>query len=91
MAGEPTRLEIGEHNVIREFVTINRATVKGGGCTRWGAMNLIMAVYRHIAHDCRIGDHVIHGECGNAGRACDGRGLGDRWGAVGPGTSLCAL
>jgi UDP-N-acetylglucosamine acyltransferase len=57
-AGEPTRLELGDHNVIREFVTINRGTVKGGGLTRVGDHNLIMA-YTHIAHDCRIGSHVI--------------------------------
>ena len=57
-AGEPTRLDIGEHNEIREFVTINRGTVKGGGCTRIGDHNLIMA-YTHIAHDCHIGSHII--------------------------------
>src|SRR5437660_4092587 len=57
-AGEPTRLEIGDHNEIREFVTINRGTVKGGGLTRVGNDVLVMA-YTHIAHDCRIGDHVI--------------------------------
>jgi UDP-N-acetylglucosamine acyltransferase len=57
-AGEPTRLEIGDHNQIREFVTINRGTVKGGGCTRIGDYNLIMA-YAHIAHDCQIGSHII--------------------------------
>jgi UDP-N-acetylglucosamine acyltransferase len=57
-AGESTRLEIGDHNEIREFVTINRGTVKGGGCTRVGDHNLIMA-YTHIAHDCQIGSHVI--------------------------------
>jgi len=57
-AGEPTRLEIGDHNQIREYVTINRGTVKGGGCTRVGDHNLIMA-YTHIAHDCQIGNHII--------------------------------
>jgi UDP-N-acetylglucosamine acyltransferase len=57
-AGEPTRLEIGDHNTIREFVTINRGTVKGGGCTRLADHNLIMA-YTHIAHDCQIGSHII--------------------------------
>ena len=57
-AGEPTRLEIGDHNEIREFVTINRGTVKGGGLTRVGSHMLVMA-YTHIAHDCDIGDHVI--------------------------------
>ncbi len=56
--GEPTRLEIGDHNTIREFVTINRGTVKGGGLTTVGSHNLIMA-YTHIAHDCHIGNHVI--------------------------------
>jgi UDP-N-acetylglucosamine acyltransferase len=57
-AGEPTKLEIGDHNVIREFVSINRGTAKGGGVTRVGSHNLIMA-YCHIAHDCKIGDNVI--------------------------------
>lgn len=57
-AGEPTRLEIGDHNEIREFVTINRGTVKGGGLTRVGNHVLVMA-YAHIAHDCRVGDYVI--------------------------------
>jgi UDP-N-acetylglucosamine acyltransferase len=57
-AGEPTQLEIGDHNEIREFVTINRGTVKGGGVTRVGNHNLIMA-YTHVAHDCLVGDRVI--------------------------------
>src|SRR5215470_4728872 len=57
-AGEPTRLEIGDHNEIREFVTINRGTVKGGGITKIGDYNLIMA-YTHVAHDCQIGSHII--------------------------------
>jgi UDP-N-acetylglucosamine acyltransferase len=57
-AGEPTRLEIGDHNEIREFATINRGTMKGGGLTRIGDHNLIMA-YTHIAHDCQIGSHII--------------------------------
>ncbi|MCW8829125.1 MAG: acyl-ACP--UDP-N-acetylglucosamine O-acyltransferase [Gammaproteobacteria bacterium] len=56
--GEPTRLEIGDRNTIREFVTINRGTVSGGGLTRIGDDNLLMA-YIHIAHDCHIGNHVI--------------------------------
>src|ERR1700676_1634878 len=57
-SGEPTRLEIGDHNEIREFVTISRGTVKGGGLTRVGSHILVMA-YTHIAHDCVVGDHVI--------------------------------
>src|ERR1043165_8335551 len=56
--GEPTRLEIGDHNEIREYVTINRGTVKGGGLTKIGSHLLIMA-YTHVGHDCIIGDHVM--------------------------------
>jgi UDP-N-acetylglucosamine acyltransferase len=56
--GEPTRLTVGHENVIREFVTINRGTVEGGGETKVGNGNLIMA-YSHIAHDCQIGNRVI--------------------------------
>jgi UDP-N-acetylglucosamine acyltransferase len=57
-AGEPTRLEIGNHNTIREFVTINRGTVQDDGLTRIGDHNWIMA-YVHIAHDCKVGNHTI--------------------------------
>jgi len=56
--GEPTRLEIDNDNVIREYVTINRGTMKGGGVTRIGSHILIMA-YTHIGHDCQIGDHAM--------------------------------
>ena len=56
--GEPTRLEIGDHNEIRECVTINRGTVKGGGLTKVGSHLLIMA-YTHIGHDCMIQDHAM--------------------------------
>jgi UDP-N-acetylglucosamine acyltransferase len=57
-AGEPTRLEIGDRNAIREFCTINCGTVQGGGVTRVGSDNWIMA-YVHIAHDCIVGNRVI--------------------------------
>ena len=57
-AGEATRLEIGDHNEIREYVSINRGTVKGGGLTRVGSHLLIMA-YTHIGHDCVIEDHAM--------------------------------
>jgi len=57
-AGEPTRLEIGDRNTIREFVTINRGTAQDEGVTRLGDDNWIMA-YAHIAHDCQIGDQTI--------------------------------
>jgi len=57
-AGEPTRVEIGDHNVIREHVTIHRGTVQDTGVTRIGSHNLLM-VNAHIAHDCVVGDHCI--------------------------------
>ncbi len=57
-AGEETRLEIGDRNVIREFVTLHRGTAQDAGVTRIGNDNLFMA-YVHVAHDCQIGDHVI--------------------------------
>jgi len=56
--GEPTRLEIGDHTVVRECVTLNRGTVKGGGVTRIGSHCLIMA-YSHVGHDSVIGDHAM--------------------------------
>ena len=56
--GEPTRLVIGNRNVIREFVTIHRGTAGGGGITRIGDHNLFMA-YTHIAHDCHVGNETI--------------------------------
>lgn len=57
-AGEATVLEIGDNNLIRENVTINRGTVQGGGITKIGNGNWIMA-YVHIAHDCIIGNENI--------------------------------
>ena len=57
-AGEPTRLEIGNGNTIREFCTINTGTVQDAGVTRIGDDNWIMA-YVHIAHDCQVGSHII--------------------------------
>ncbi|HNQ02992.1 MAG TPA: acyl-ACP--UDP-N-acetylglucosamine O-acyltransferase [Thiobacillaceae bacterium] len=57
-AGEPTRLEIGDHNLIREFCTFNTGTTQDQGVTRIGNHNWIMA-YVHIAHDCVVGEHTI--------------------------------
>jgi UDP-N-acetylglucosamine acyltransferase len=57
-AGEPTATEIGKRNQIREFVTVHRGTQGGGGVTRIGDDNLLMA-QAHIAHDCQIGSEVI--------------------------------
>jgi UDP-N-acetylglucosamine acyltransferase len=57
-AGEDTAVVIGSRNVIREFVTIHRGTGGGGGVTRIGDDNLLMA-YAHVAHDCQVGNQVI--------------------------------
>ena len=56
--GEETATGIGEENQIREFVTIHRGTAGGGGVTRVGDRNLLMA-QAHVAHDCQIGSDVI--------------------------------
>ena len=56
--GEETRLEIGNHNKIREYVTINPGTNGGGGITKVGN-NCLFMVSAHIAHDCTVGDNVI--------------------------------
>jgi UDP-N-acetylglucosamine acyltransferase len=57
-AGEPTLLEIGDNNTVREFCTFNRGTVQDAGATRVGNDNWIMA-YVHIAHDCQVANHTI--------------------------------
>ena len=56
--GEPTRLEVGDRNTIREYVTLNRGTVQDRGVTRVGNDNWIMA-YCHVAHDCLVGDNTV--------------------------------
>ena len=56
--GEPTKVTIGHDNIIREYVTINRGTVQGGGVTSLGSKGILMA-YVHVAHDCRVGDHTV--------------------------------
>jgi UDP-N-acetylglucosamine acyltransferase len=55
---DPTEVRIGDGNVFKEFVTVNRGTVKGGGVTRIGDRNFLMA-YTHIAHDCQVGNEVV--------------------------------
>ncbi len=60
--GEPTRLEIGDRNIVREYCTFNRGTVAGGGVTRLGNDNFIMA-YCHLAHDCHVGNNTIFANC----------------------------
>jgi UDP-N-acetylglucosamine acyltransferase len=82
-AGEPTRLEMGDHNMVRECVTISRGTAKGGGVTRVGSHTLIMA-YSHIAHDCMIGDHVIMAN----GATLGGHVIVEEWATVG---ALCPV
>jgi UDP-N-acetylglucosamine acyltransferase len=56
--GEPTKLVIGDRNVFREFTTMNRGTVTGGGVTTIGDDNLFMA-YTHVAHDCHVGNRCV--------------------------------
>ncbi len=62
-AGEPTRLEIGNDNVFREFVTIHRGTPGGGGLTTIANNNLFMS-YSHVAHDCHVGSKTIFANAG---------------------------
>ncbi len=61
--GEPTRLEIGDDNVFREFATLNRGTQGGHGVTVVGSNNFFMS-YSHVAHDCSVGSHVIMANAG---------------------------
>lgn len=81
--GEKTRLEMGDHNIIREFATLHRGTPGGGGITRIGSHTLIMA-YAHVAHDCVIGDHCI---LANAATLA-GHVTVEEWAVVG---ALCAV
>jgi UDP-N-acetylglucosamine acyltransferase len=64
--GEETRLEIGDRNQIREYATLHRGTIQDQGVTRVGDDNLLMA-YTHVAHDCRIGNHVIMANAASLG------------------------
>lgn len=82
-AGEHTSVEMGDHNTIRECVTINRGTVKGGGVTRIGNHALIMA-YTHVGHDTVIGDHVLLAN----GATLAGHVIVEEWATVG---ALCPV
>jgi len=62
--GEETRVIIGDNNVIREFVTINRSTTADIGMTKIGNSNLLMA-YCHVAHNCRLGNFVVMANAAN--------------------------
>jgi UDP-N-acetylglucosamine acyltransferase len=64
--GEPTRLEIGDRNVFRESVTVNRGTTHDKGVTQIGNDNLLMA-YSHVAHDCHLGDQIVMANCATLG------------------------
>ena len=64
--GEPTRLEVGDRNVFREFCTVNRGTTHDLGVTRIGSDNLFMA-YTHVAHDCQVGSHIVMANCATLG------------------------
>ncbi len=64
--GEPTWLEVGDRNVFRECVTVNRGTALDKGVTRIGNDNLLMA-YSHVAHDCHLGDQIVLANCATLG------------------------
>jgi UDP-N-acetylglucosamine acyltransferase len=64
--GEPTRLEIGDRNIFRESVTVNRGTTHDQGVTRIGNDNLLMA-YSHVAHDCQLGNQIVMANCATLG------------------------
>ncbi len=64
--GEPTRLEIGDRNVFREFCSVNRGTTHDKGVTRIGNDNLLLA-YTHVAHDCVLGDQIVMSNCVSLG------------------------
>jgi UDP-N-acetylglucosamine acyltransferase len=81
--GERTRLEVGDHNEIRECVTISRGTVKGGGVTRVGSHTLIMA-YAHVGHDTVIGDRCMLVN----GATLAGHVIVEEWAVVG---ALCPV
>ncbi len=61
-AGELTRLEVGDRNIVREHCTFSRGTVAGGGLTHIGDDNLFMA-YVHVAHDCHVGSKTVFANC----------------------------
>jgi len=76
--GETVSLEIGDENVFRECVTLNRGTAKGGGVTRIGNRNLLMA-YCHVAHDCVLEDEIVIANAVEMGGHCrieQGVGIG---------------
>jgi UDP-N-acetylglucosamine acyltransferase len=56
--GEPTRLEIGDRNIFREFVSVHRGTMKDRGVTKIGSDNFLLA-YSHVGHDCTVGNHCV--------------------------------
>jgi UDP-N-acetylglucosamine acyltransferase len=81
--GEPTLLEIGDRNVFRESVTVNRGTTHDKGVTRIGNDNLLMA-YSHVAHDCRLGNQIVMANCATLGGHVE---IGD-WATLG---GMCAV
>lgn len=77
-ANEPTRLEIGDRNTIREYATLNRGSAHGTGVTRIGDDNMFMA-YSHVAHDCLVGNHTVFANCASLAGHVD---IGD-WAILG--------
>jgi UDP-N-acetylglucosamine acyltransferase len=81
--GENTRLEMGGHNVVREYATINRGTAKGGGMTRIGSHTMLMA-YAHVGHDSLVAEHAMLVN----GATLAGHVTVEEWAVVG---ALCAV
>jgi UDP-N-acetylglucosamine acyltransferase len=67
--GETSRLEIGDRNRLREYVTMNRGTAQDSGVTKVGSDNLFMA-YTHVAHDCHVKDHIIMANAASVAGHC---------------------
>lgn len=82
-AGEKTWLRMGDHNVVREYATLNRGTTKGGGITTIGSHTLILA-YSHVGHDCVIQDHAMLVN----GATLAGHATVEEWAVVG---ALCPV
>ena len=96
--GEPTRLEVGDRNVIREYVTMHRGTPKGRGVTTVGSDSLFMA-QAHVAHDCTVADRVILAHAATLGghvvvgeyAIIGGLAAVHQWGRIGPHVNIGGL
>jgi UDP-N-acetylglucosamine acyltransferase len=96
--GEPTRLEVGDRNVIREYVTMHRGTPAGRGVTTVGSDSLFMA-QAHVAHDCVVADRVVMAHASTLGghvhvgefAIIGGLAAIHQWGRIGPHVNIGGL